>query len=168
METKYGYGYVRVSTDKQEELSPDSQAKLLKDFAHKNGIIISKIFYELGVSGRKAEKRPEFQKMIAMAKSSDHPVNAILVWKFSRFARNQEESILYKSLLKKECGVDVVSITEETGDSMFGGLIERIIEWMDEFYSVRLSEEVRTKMTFVAETGKVQTVACYGYSEKSL
>lgn len=80
METKYGYGYVRVSTDKQEELSPDSQAKLLKDFAHKNGIIISKIFYELGVSGRKAEKRPEFQKMIAMAKSSDHPVDAILVW----------------------------------------------------------------------------------------
>lgn len=76
METKYGYGYVRVSTDKQEELSPDSQAKLLKDFAHKNGIIISKIFYELGVSGRKAEKRPEFQKMIAMAKSSDHPVDA--------------------------------------------------------------------------------------------
>ena len=37
METKYGYGYVRVSTDKQEELSPDSQAKLLKDFAHKIG-----------------------------------------------------------------------------------------------------------------------------------
>ena len=93
--------------------------KLLKDFAHKNGIIISKIFYELGVSGRKAEKRPEFQKMIAMAKSSDHPVDAILVWKFSRFARNQEESIVYKSLLKKKHNVDVISVSEPLVDNSF-------------------------------------------------
>ena len=139
METKYGYGYVRVSTDKQEELSPDSQAKLLKDYAQKNGIIISNIFYELGISGRKAEKRPEFQKMIAQAKSANHPVDVILVWKFSRFARNQEESIVYKSLLKKKHNVDVISVSEPLADGPFGSLIERIIEWMDEYYSIRLS-----------------------------
>lgn len=163
METKYGYGYVRVSTDKQEELSPDSQAKLLKDFAHKNGIIISKIFYELGVSGRKAEKRPEFQKMIAMAKSSDHPVDAILVWKFSRFARNQEESIVYKSLLKKKHNVDVISVSEPLVDGPFGSLIERIIEWMDEYYSVRLSGEVARGMTEKAKRGGYQARPPLGY-----
>lgn len=163
MKTKYGYGYVRVSTDKQEELSPDSQAKLLKDFAHKNGIIISKIFYELGVSGRKAEKRPEFQKMIAMAKSSDHPVNAILVWKFSRFARNQEESIVYKSLLKKKHNVDVISVSEPLVDGPFGSLIERIIEWMDEYYSVRLSGEVTRGMTEKAKRGGYQARPPLGY-----
>ena len=59
MKTKYCYGYVRVSTSGQEELSPDSQAKLLKDFAKKNDMIILQIFYELGISGRKADKRPE-------------------------------------------------------------------------------------------------------------
>lgn len=163
METKYGYGYVRVSTDKQEELSPDSQAKLLKDFAHKNGIIISKIFYELGVSGRKAEKRPEFQKMIAMAKSSDHPVDAILVWKFSRFARNQEESIVYKSLLIKKHNVDVISVSEPLVDGPFGSLIERIIEWMDEYYSVRLSGEVTRGMTEKAKRGGYQARPPLGY-----
>lgn len=163
MKTKYGYGYVRVSTDKQEELSPDSQAKLLKDFAHKSGIIISKIFYELGVSGRKAEKRPEFQKMIAMAKSSDHPVDAILVWKFSRFARNQEESIVYKSLLKKKHNVDVISVSEPLVDGPFGSLIERIIEWMDEYYSVRLSGEVTRGMTEKAKRGGYQARPPLGY-----
>lgn len=163
METKYGYGYVRVSTDKQEELSPDSQAKLLKDFAHKNGIVISQIFYELGVSGRKAEKRPEFQKMIAMAKSSDHPVDAILVWKFSRFARNQEESIVYKSLLKKKHNVDVISVSEPLIDGPFGSLIERIIEWMDEYYSVRLSGEVIRGMTEKAKRGGYQARPPLGY-----
>ncbi len=71
--------------------------------------------------------------MIAAAKSEEHPIDVILVWKYSRFARNQEESIVYKSLLKKQCSVDVVSVSEPLVDGPFGSLIERIIEWMDEY-----------------------------------
>lgn len=163
MEMKYAYGYVRVSTDKQEELSPDSQAKLLKDYAKKNDIFLLEVFFELGVSGRHAEKRPEFQRMIGLAKSSDHPVDVILVWKFSRFARNQEESIVYKSLLKKQHQVDVVSVSEPLVEGPFGSLIERIIEWMDEYYSVRLSDEVLRGMKEKALRGGYQMVPCLGY-----
>lgn len=165
---KVAAAYIRVSTEDQIEYSPDSQLQELRAYAERHDMVLdpSHVYIDAGISGRQAKKRPAFQQMIATAKTKPSPFEVVLVWKYSRFARNQEESILYKSLLKKECGVDVVSITEETGDSMFGGLIERIIEWMDEFYSVRLSEEVRTKMTFVAETGKVQTAACYGYSKK--
>ncbi len=163
MESRYAYGYIRVSTDKQEELSPDSQAKLLREYAARNNIIITNIFYEIGVSGRKAAKRPEFQKMIASAKSTSHPVDLILVWKFSRFARNQEESIVFKSLLKKKHNVDVVSISEPTVDGPFGGLIERIIEWMDEYYSVRLSGEVTRGMKEKASRGGYQARPPLGY-----
>ena len=53
MSARYAYGYVRVSTDKQEELSPDSQEKLLREYAAKNNIIILKVFFEIGISGRK-------------------------------------------------------------------------------------------------------------------
>ena len=93
--------YIRVSTDKQEELSPDAQKRLLLDYAKKNKILVNPdyIFIENGISGRKAQKRPEFQKMISLAKSTPSPFQVILVWKFSRFARNQEESIVYKSCL---------------------------------------------------------------------
>lgn len=163
METKYAFGYVRVSTGKQDELSPDSQAKLLKDYAKSHGYVVSKIFYEVGISGRKADKRPEFQKMIGLAKSSDHPADAILVWKYSRFARNQEESIVYKSLLKKKHNVDVISISEPLVDGPFGSLIERIIEWMDEYYSVRLSGEVTRGMREKAERGGYQARPPLGY-----
>lgn len=163
MDTKYGYGYVRVSTDKQEELSPDSQEKLLRDHAKKNNIVLLNIFFELGVSGRKADKRPEFQRMVGMAKSEEHPVDVILVWKFSRFARNQEESIVYKSLLKKQHNIDVVSVSEPLIDGPFGSLIERIIEWMDEYYSIRLSDEVLRGMKEKALRGGYQTSPCLGY-----
>ncbi len=122
MSQRYAYGYIRVSTHDQEEVSPESQKKLLREYARKNDIIILKIFYELGVSGRKADKRPEFQKMISMCKSNELPVDLILVWKYSRFARNQEESIVYKSLLKKQHNVDVISISEPLIEGPFGSL----------------------------------------------
>ncbi|MDE7157302.1 MAG: recombinase family protein [Lachnospiraceae bacterium] len=158
---------MRVSTDKQEELSPDAQKRLLLDYARKNNIIISEdfIFLENGISGKRADKRPEFQKMIGYAKSKEHPIDVILVWKFSRFARNQEESIVYKSLLKKNY-VDVISVSEPLIDGPFGSLIERIIEWMDEYYSIRLSGEVFRGMTENAMRGKYQCSSPLGYQIK--
>ncbi|MDE6905309.1 MAG: recombinase family protein, partial [Lachnospiraceae bacterium] len=96
---RIGAIYVRVSTGRQDEheLSPDSQIKLALDYAKKNNIIVPEeyIFHEKGgASGKRADNRPYFQKMIGMAKSQEHPFDVILVWKFSRFARNQEESIV--------------------------------------------------------------------------
>ena len=164
-ERKTGAIYIRVSTDKQEELSPDAQLRLLLDYAKKDSVDVPKeyIFQDNGISGRKANKRPAFQNMIALAKSKEHPIDTIIVWKFSRFARNQEESIVYKSLLKKN-NVDVVSVSEPLIDGPFGSLIERIIEWMDEYYSIRLSGEVMRGMTQNAMRGHYQSDAPIGYT----
>lgn len=156
--------YIRVSTADQTELSPDAQKRLLLDYAKKNNIVVSNDFiYMESVSGRHAQKRPEFQKMIATAKQASHPIDIILVWKYSRFARNQEESIVYKSMLKKD-GVDVVSVSEPLIDGPFGSLIERIIEWMDEYYSIRLSGEVLRGMKEKALKNGYQATPCLGYN----
>ena len=163
-ELKTVCGYIRVSTHMQEELSPDAQFRLLKEYAANNSMIISRIYQDLGLSGTKAEKRPGFQEMIADCKSKEHPYSAILVWKFSRFARNQEESIVYKSLLKKE-HVDVVSISEPLPDGFIGSLVERIFEWMDEYYSIRLSGEVKRGMTQKAIRGGYQGRMPLGYTK---
>lgn len=162
--TKTACAYIRVSTDKQDELSPDAQKRLLLEYASANNICIRNeyIFIENGISGKKANKRPEFMKMIGLAKSKEHPFDLILVWKFSRFARNQEESIVYKSLLKKN-NVEVLSISEPLADGPFGSLIERIIEWMDEYYSIRLSGEVIRGMTEKALRGGYQSNPPIGY-----
>lgn len=164
MKCLVGALYIRVSTDKQEELSPDAQKRLLLDYAAKNNIIVSEefIFFENGISGKKADKRPQFMNMIGLAKSKEHPIDVILVWKYSRFARNQEESIVYKSLLKRN-NVDVISVSEPMIEGPFGSLIERIIEWMDEYYSIRLSGEVTRGMTEKALRGGYQARPPLGY-----
>lgn len=168
MTLKNACAYIRVSTDKQEELSPDAQKRLIIDYCKKNSYTITNenIFIENGISGKKADKRPEFKRMIALAKSKEHPFDVILVWKFSRFARNQEESIVYKSMLKK-ANVDVVSVSEPVIDGPFGSLIERIIEWMDEYYSIRLSGEVIRGMTEKALRGGYNAQPPLGYRKNS-
>ena len=163
MSDRIGALYIRVSTDDQAELSPDAQKRLLLDYAKKNGIIISNDFiFSESVSGRYVQKRPEFQRMIGIAKQPSHPIDVILFWKYSRFARNQEESIVYKSMLKKD-HVDVISISEPLIDGPFGSLIERIIEWMDEYYSIRLSGEVLRGMKEKALQNGYQSSPCLGY-----
>ena len=160
---KTAAAYVRVSTDKQDEYSLDSQLKLIREYAAAHDLILPPelVFVEDGVSGRTVKKRPAFQTMIAMAK--DKAFDVILVWKFSRFARNQEESIVYKSMLSR-CGVEVVSISEPLDDSPFGSLIERIIEWMDEFYSIRLSGEVKRGMAEKVSRAEIVTRPPFGYA----
>ena len=110
--------YIRVSTDEQLDYSPESQRKLLLDYAQKHNMVLptSNIFTDDGISGRKAAKRPGFMALIAAAKRKPKPFEAILVWKFSRFARNQEESIVYKSMLRRICGIEVISISEHLPD----------------------------------------------------
>ena len=161
---KSAAAYVRVSDDRQEEFSPDSQIKKLREYAEKHNMYIPDelIFRDDGISGKRADKRPSFNEMIAIAKQKDKPFDTILVWKFSRFARNQEESIVYKSLLRKN-GVDVISVSETLDDNPFSGLIERIIEWMDEYYLIRLSDEVRRGMTERATRGLPNTAPPFGY-----
>lgn len=161
---KIGAAYIRVSDERQDEYSPDSQLKKIRDYAAKEGYIIPDeyVFYDDGISGRTAKKRGDFNRMIAMAKEKTHPFEVIYVWKFSRFARNQEESMVYKNLLKKK-DVSVVSVSEPIPEGHFGTLIERIIEWMDEFYSVNLGVEVTRGMTEKASRGEPTCAPPFGY-----
>ncbi|HBI59771.1 MAG TPA: recombinase family protein [Lachnospiraceae bacterium] len=159
--------YIRVSTDKQEELSPESQIRLIKEYAQAHGMLLTHIYMEEhGISGKKADKRPAFQEMIASCKDKSHPYDAILLWKFSRFARNIDESTYYKSILRKKCNVDVISISEPIIEGMYGRLIEMVIEWSDEFYLYNLSGEVIRGMTQKALQGGYNSNVPIGYTKE--
>ena len=138
---KVAAAYIRVSTDDQLEYSPDSQLEKIKLYAEKNQILLPAefIFLDEGISGRNAAKRPAFNEMIGLAKRKPKPFDVILVWKYSRFARNREDSVVYKSMLRKDLNIDVVSVSEDVGDDKMSILFEAMIEAMDEYYSINLA-----------------------------
>ena len=157
--------YVRVSTEDQVEYSPDSQIKAIQKYAKDHDMILPQefIFADEGISGRKALNRPAFQRMIGLAKSKPRPFDVILLWKFSRFARNREDSIVYKSMLRRQCGVDVVSVSEQVGEDKTAILIEALLEAMDEYYSINLSEEVKRGLAEKFSRGEAANRPPLGY-----
>ena len=138
--------YARVSSEKQAEkdLSIPAQLKSLKKYAIDRNWDIVNEYVDEAESARSAN-RPAFQEMIAEAKKKEKPFDAILVWKLSRFARNREDSIIYKSLLKKR-GIAVASINEQIDDTASGRLLEGMIEVIDEFYSASLAQDTMRGM----------------------
>ncbi len=164
---KIAAAYIRVSDERQDEYSPDSQLKKIREFAAKDGYFIPDeyVFYDDGISAKTADKRKDFNRMIAAAKEKTRPFDVIFVWKFSRFARNQEESMVYKNLLRKK-NINVISVSEPIPEGHFGSLIERIIEWMDEFYLINLGTEVTRGMTEKASRGEPTCAPPYGYVMK--
>ncbi len=157
--------YARVSSDKQDvDLSISAQLKALREYAARNKYVVVKEFVDQAESGRTAY-RPQFREMISLAKRNEKPFDLILVYKYSRFARSREDSIVYKALLKKS-GVQLVSITEPLDDTAMGRLMQAIIECIDEFYSENLGEEVTRGMRESASRGFY--LSCrppYGYGK---
>ena len=68
---KTAAAYVRVSTEKQDEYSLDSQLKLIREYAAQHDMIVPNefVFVEDGVSGRYAKKRRAFQRTHGALKS---------------------------------------------------------------------------------------------------
>ena len=145
--------YARVSSEKQAEkdLSIPAQLKSLRKYALAKGWEVVAEYVDEAESARSAN-RPQFKEMIAATKRKTKPFEAILVWKLSRFARNREDSIIYKSLLRKQ-GIQVISINELVDDSAAGKLLEGMIEVIDEFYCNNLAEDVVRGMTENAQKG---------------
>lgn len=112
--------HTRVSSERQAEkdLSIPAQLKALRKYALEREWDVVAEYREEGESARTAN-RPAFREMIATAKRKEGPFDAILVWKLSRFARNREDSIIYKSLLRKR-GISVISINEQVDESPAG------------------------------------------------
>ena len=169
MEKQIAMAYVRVSTDEQTEYSPSAQLSDIMDYAAKNNIFIPKdfIFIDEGISGKTAEKRPAFQKMIKLARKKTNNVSLIIVHKFDRFSRKKDDQVLYKALLKKD-GVKVISVKEPIPeDDKFAVIYESMLEAMAEYYSLNLAEEVKKTMVKKAENGEYQSVAPFGYKNEN-
>lgn len=91
--------YARVSSHKQAEkdLSIGAQLRALRGFAHEQGWTVAGEFVDKAVSGRTAN-RPGLRKMLQRIRRGG--VDAVLVWKLDRLARNMEVSAAIDGFLR--------------------------------------------------------------------
>ncbi len=103
-----------------------------------------------GESARSAE-RPQLQAMLARI-ATERDVDAVVVHEYDRRARNMEDHVAVRALLRRE-GVALVSVTENVEETASGRLVEGIHSLMAELYSADLAAEIEKGMVQEAKLG---------------
>lgn len=136
-----GYGYCRYSSHLQDEKSIEQQKMEIEEYAIRNNIRIIAYYTDEAKSGTKNE-RDGFQNMISDA-CKNKEIECVLVWKTDRFARNTQDSLMYRNKLKKH-GTKLISISQPIDDSSpEGKLMSIMLAGMDEYYSENLASNIR-------------------------
>ena len=136
--------YLRYSSERQSEQSIEGQLRDLISYCKRNNHRIYAVYVDRATSAAKnIEKRASFLQMIA--DSEKHQWKFVIVWKLDRFARNRNDSAIYKMRLKRN-GVRVLSATENISENPEGIILESVLEGMAEFYSAELSQKITRGM----------------------
>lgn len=149
--------YTRVSTEMQPQSALDSQEAIAREFAKQNGIDVSEVFSDRGISGT-TDKRPEFQKMIKYAQKEDNHIQVIVVYKLDRFHH------VYEYELSKH-GVFVLSATEETYRLDMGTRMFKAFTLINnENEAIKIRQNVQRGQSYTAKQGKTNGgIAPLGY-----
>lgn len=145
--------YLRVSTGRQAagDVSIPSQRELTAGFCRAQGWDVAAEFVEPGASATD-DRRPVFQRMLEEARGPERRFDVIVVHAFSRFYRNGAEMELTIRRLRKQ-GVEVVSISQPTGDDPSQQLMRQIIGIFDEYTSRENGKNVSRAMRESAKQG---------------
>jgi len=131
--------YARVSTtDKGQD--PQMQLRELREYCERRKLDIVGEYIDNGISGSK-ESRPELNRL--MADANRRKFDAVLVWKFDRFARST--SHLLKALETfQSLKIDFVSLTEGIDTSTpVGAMVFTILGAVGQMERELIRERIR-------------------------
>ncbi len=140
--------YARVSTTDQ---STDSQLLDLRRYVRERGWTLFNEYCDNGVSGT-TDSRPALNELMNAARK--RKFDAVLVWRFDRFARSTKHLILALEEFKN-LGIDFVSYQENIDTSSpLGSAIFTIISAVAQLERDIIAERVKAGLRRARERGK--------------
>ena len=150
--------YCRVSTDAQageDRFGLAAQIKQIEDYAREHDLTILAWYVDEGVSGAE-EERPEFDRLLFGENIVNPPIEAVVVAKNDRVARDINIYFYYKMLLKKK-NIQLISTSEDFGQfGVFSNMLEAFI--------LTVAELERDNITKRTSVGRQVKAARGGYS----
>lgn len=148
--------YIRVSTDGQvgeDKFGLDAQKKQIVEYCEKNEMNILRWYSDEGESG--AKERPGFDEIV-YGEVNNPPVEAVIVAKTDRVARDIEIYYYYKMLLRKK-EIELISIAEDFGK--FGAFSAML-----ESFTLCVAKMERDNITKRTSSGRAIKSSNGGYS----
>jgi DNA invertase Pin-like site-specific DNA recombinase len=156
-------GYVRVSTEAQasEGVSLDAQRQRLEAWAQMQGVTLTAVETDAGLSGCRADNRPGLQRAIAAACEHRCP---LVVYSLSRLARSTRDAIKISDTLTK-AGADLVSLSERIDTTTAAGkLAFTMMNAVAQHERDQVSERTRAALQYLRKQGKRAGTIPFGFT----
>src|SRR5271156_5825568 len=142
--------YARVSTANNGQ-DPTMQTRELREYCERRGWKVTGEFIDEGISGAQ-DSRPELNKL--MADAHRRRFDAVVVWRFDRFARSV--SHLLRALETfKALGIEFVSLMEQVDTSTpTGRMVFTVLASVAELERCLIAERVRAGLRNARAKGK--------------
>jgi DNA invertase Pin-like site-specific DNA recombinase len=163
--TKPAVGYIRMSTDKQED-SPARQRRDIEAMAERNGYRITTWYEDHGLTGTESANRPEFRRLLANAKN--RRFEAVLLSEQSRMSREDVFDAMQHWKQLRDAGVKIVTCQRgELDFSNLGGVITAIVnQYGAREESVKLAHRVASGQRLKAQQGQRIGGVVFGYDRE--
>lgn len=148
--------YARFSSDLQREASIEDQFRVCRDFAAREGHIITADYADRGISAASMFLRPDLNRLLSDA--HDRRFEVLIVEAIDRLSRNQRDMAdIFQNLAF--CGIPILSVSEGLIDEMHVGFKGT----MNAMYRKDLAFKVKRGQKGRLEAGRVPAGLCYGY-----
>src|ERR1700680_1572033 len=142
--------YARVSTSNNGQ-DPTMQTRELREYAERRGWTVTNEYVDIGISGMK-EKRPELDRL--MSDAHRRQFDAVVVWKFDRFARSVSHLLRALETFKAQ-GIEFVSFSEQLDTSTPAGkLVFTVLGAVAELERSLIVERVKAGVRNARAKGK--------------
>jgi DNA invertase Pin-like site-specific DNA recombinase len=160
--------YLRDSGGDKQDLSIDQQEQAIRAWCEQNHLVISQIFRDIHRTGTSISRREGFEEMISYFRQQLRPPESGLVlWKFSRFARNLDDAQFYKADLRRR-GFIVHSITDALPEGVDGRFFESAYDWMNVKFIEGMRLEAIRGLYYIVENGAMPGTPPRGFKQEPM
>lgn len=144
------WGYIRDSGGEDQDIV--SQKTAIVDYIERHRLVLDRLFVDEATPGSSVIGRDAFEDMIHLSRQEPRPAEGIVVWSFSRFARNLLDAQFYKADLRRR-GYKIISMTDDLPGGDLDVIIEALYDWKHEQYLKDLSRNVKRTLHQLARQG---------------
>ena len=144
------WAYCRDSGGEDQDIR--SQKAAVLEYIDSSGLILDRTFVDEARPGSSVVGRDAFEQMIELSKQEPRRVDGIVLWSFSRFARNLLDAQFYKADLRRR-GYQIISMTDDLPGGDLDVIVEALYDWKHEQYLKDLSQNVKRTLHELARQG---------------
>ena len=159
--------YLRDSGGSNQDRSVERQFEALTDYCKTHHLILRSPYQDVARSGKTTAGREAFQAMIDDYEIPARRPIALLLWNFARFARDVDDSQLYKAILRK-WGIIIHSLTDPIPEGRYSRVIEVLIETANQEKREQTSADAADGLRHIVAQGAMPGTPPRGFRREPL